>query len=178
MSGRRCWGLAAEFASADALLDAARMAHAAGYVHAEAYAPFPVDGLAEALGFRRSRVASWTMGGAIAGGLLGYLMQCYSATIDWPLNVGGRPLHSWPMFVPVAFELAVLGGALAAVMAMLLASGLPRLHHPVFDADDFDLASRNRFFLCLRSDDPGFEPDAAARLLDEMAPLRRMEVPG
>jgi len=172
----RPWGLLAEFASADALLAAARQARDAGYRHAEAYAPFPVEGLAAALGFTRCRVPAWTLAGALAGGVLGYAMQWFAAVVDLPLNIGGRPLHSWPMFVPVAFELAVLGGVLAAVAAMLLGSGLPRLYHPVFDAEDFDLASRNRFFLCLRSDDPAFEADAAARLLDTMAPLRRVEV--
>ncbi len=170
------WGLLAEFASADALLEAARRAHAAGYANAEAYAPFPVEGLAEALGFTKSRVPAWTFAGAVAGGAGGYLMQWWSAVVDLPLDVGGRPLHSWPMFVPVSFELAVLVGALAAVVAMLVGSGLPRLHHPLFDAADFELASRNRFFLCLRSDDPAFEAESAARLLDEMKPLRRVEV--
>jgi hypothetical protein len=172
----RPWGLLAEFATADALLAAARAAHDAGYLHAEAYSPFPVEGLSEAVGFTRSRVPAWTLAGAVAGGVLGYAMQWWSAVVELPLNVGGRPPHSWPMFVPVTFELAVLFGAFAAVFAMLIGSRLPRLYHPVFDAADFDLASRNRFFLCLRSDDPAFEPQAAARLLDGLQPLRRVEV--
>ncbi len=153
-SDRQPWGLMAEFDTADALLAAARRVHEAGYQQAEAYSPFPIDGLAEAIGFARSRVPLATLLGALAGGAGGYFMQWYSAVIDYPLDIGGRPLHSWPMFVPVAFELAVLGGALAAVLAMLIGSGLPRLRHPVFDAPDFELATRNRFFLVLRADDP------------------------
>ncbi|VTU21705.1 hypothetical protein H6CHR_01643 [Variovorax sp. PBL-H6] len=172
------WGLMAEFATADELLAAARRAREAGYRHAEAYSPFPIDGLAEALGFERSRVPFFTFIGALAGAAAGYFMQWYSAVIDYPLNIGGRPLHSWPMFVPVAFELAVLGGALAAVLAMLLGSGLPRLRHPVFAAPDFDLASRNRFFLLLRRDEAVFDAQEAAELLDSLKPLRRVEVPG
>jgi len=171
------WGVMAEFATADDLLQAARRAHAMGYRHAEAYTPFPVDGLAEALGFERSRVPLFTFLGAALGGAAGFFMQWYSADIDYPVNIGGRPLNSWPMFVPVAFELAVLGGALSAVAAMLVASGLPRLRHPVFGAPDCDLASRNRFFLCLRCDDPAFDAAQARALLDSLQPLRCMEVP-
>src|SRR5690349_19113017 len=121
------WGLLAEFASADALLEAALAARAAGYVRVQAYAPFPVEGLAEAVGYTRSRVPAATLVGALLGGVGGYVMQWYSATIAYPIDVGGRPLHSWPMFVPVAFELAVLGGALAAFIAVLVGNRLPDL---------------------------------------------------
>jgi hypothetical protein len=171
------WGVIAEFANASELLAAAHAARAAGYRNAEAYAPFPVEGLAEALGFRRNWIAPITFAGALAGGLGGYLLQWTSATIDYAINVGGRPAHSWPMFIPVTFETTILGGALAAVIALFFANGLPSLYHPIFNAPDFDLAMRNRFFLCLRSDDPAFDADGAARLLDGLAPLRRAEVP-
>jgi hypothetical protein len=170
------YGVLAEFATADELVAAARRVRAAGYVHAEAYAPFDVDGLAEALGFEHDRVPFFTFCGALVGGVAGYFLQWYAASIDYPIDIAGRPLNSWPMFMPVTFELAVLGGAIAAVLAMLLASGLPRLRHPIFDAPDFELATRNRFFLCLRSDEPGFDRAAAERLLDELKPLRRAEV--
>jgi hypothetical protein len=174
----------AEFASTDALLHAARAAHADGW-SAEAYAPFDVEGLDEALGVERSRVAPCTFAGALTGGVLGYAMQWFSAVVDRPLDVGARPLHSWPMFVPVTFELAVLGGALAAVAAFLHGAGLPRLRHPVFDAPDFEFATRHRFFLVLRADDPRFGlrtgsedgAHAAAAWLDARAPLRRVAIP-
>ena len=172
------WGVMAEFASADELLAASRETREAGYTRLEAYAPFPVEGLAEAVGFRGTRVPLATFVGALLGGVGGYALQWYSAVIDYPIDVGGRPLHSWPMFIPVTFELAVLAGALAAVGALLFGSGLPALYHPVFDAPDFDLATRNRFFLCVRSDDPKFDADATARWLDGLRPLRRCEVPG
>jgi hypothetical protein len=167
----------AEFATADALLAAAQAARTAGYARIEAYAPFHVEGLAEAVGFTRTRVPLATFLGGAIGGVGGYFMQWYSAVLDYPINVGGRPLHSWPMFVPVTFELTILCAALAAVLALVCGSGLPDLYHPVFNARDFDLATRNRFFLVLRSDDPTFEPEAAARWLDALHPIARCEVP-
>jgi len=171
------WGLMAEFATADELLRGARAARAAGYLHAEAYAPLPIEGLAEALGFGRSRVPAFTFIGGLLGGLGGFYLQWYSAVIDYPINVGGRPLDSWPMFVPATFEMAVLGAAFAAVISMLAGNGLPKLRHPVFNAPDFDLAMRNRFFLCLPAHDPAFEREGAARLLASLAPMRWVEVP-
>ena len=141
------WGVMAEFAGADALLEAARRTREAGYTRLEAYAPFPVEGLAEAIGCRPTRVPLATLVGALAGGAGAYLMQWYSASVDYPIDVGARPLHSWPMFIPVTFEMTILFGALAAVAALLFGSGLPQLYHPVFNVPDFDLATRNRFFL-------------------------------
>jgi hypothetical protein len=168
------YGLMAEFVDADALLAAAQRAAERGFAPwTEAYSPMPVEGLADALGFTRNRVPLFTLLGGIVGGVGGLLMQWIATALDWPQNIGGRPDASWPLYVPVAFELTILGAAIAAVISMFVANGLPRLHHPVFDAPDFDLATRNRFFLCLRRD------DASARaLLEELQPLRIVEVPG
>lgn len=171
------WGLLAEFGTADALLAAARALRAAGYRELEAYSPFPVEGLAEALGPQRDAVPLCTLLGALAGGVGGYLMQWYSAVVDYPVNIGGRPLHSWPMFVPATFELAVLGGAFAAVLAMLWGCGLPRLRHPLFAVPEFDLATRNRFFLAVRTRDPAFDRQRTPALLQGLQPLACVEVP-
>lgn len=176
MSGGRLWGLMAEFATADELLVAAEAARESGYRRIEAYAPFHVEGLAEAVGFARNRVAPITFVAAVFGGALGYFVQWYSAVVDYPLNIGGRPLHSWPMFVPVTFELTVLFGALAAFLAAVVGNRLPDVSHPVFGTPDFDLAMRNRFFLCLRADDPAFDARRSAAWLDDRGPLRRVEV--
>jgi hypothetical protein len=170
------WGLMAEFGSADALLDAAHRVREAGYRHVEAYSPFPVEGLADALGYESTPVPFWTFLGALAGGAGGYFMQWYAAVVDYPVNIGGRPLHSWPMFVPLTFELAVLGGAFAAVASFLVASGLPKLRHPLFASRDFEMATRNRFFLCLRADDPAFEPQQSRALLEGLQPIACVEV--
>ena len=163
-------GLLAEFVSADELLGAAKQAHAAGFTTAEAYSPFAVDGLAEALGFRRNRVALVTALGALVGGISTYALIWYSAVIDYPINVGGRPLHSWPSFVPPTFEITILGAALAAVIGMLVMNGLPQLRHPLFEMPEFDLASRNRFFLFLPADDAAYDADAAREWLQALSP--------
>lgn len=178
MSRDARWALMAEYATAEALVAAAQAAYSQGYRHAEAYAPYAVEGLADALGFRRSRIPLFTLIGGAVGGAGGYFMQWYSAVIDYPLNIGGRPLHSWPMFVPVAFELAVLGAALAAFGAVLIGNRLPDLAAPVFHMPDIDAATRNRFFLCLRSDDAQFDAAGTAALLDSLRPLQRSEVRG
>jgi hypothetical protein len=165
----------AEFSHADALVDAARQARAHGWRHVEAYAPFAVEGLAEAVDAAPNRVALATLIGGIAGCVGGYGLQWYAATIDLPLNIGGRPLHSWPMFIPTTFELTVLCAAFAAVIAMLWGNGLPRLNHPVFDAPDFGLASRDRFFLCLRCDGSTDET-SVGHMRDFLAGLRPIAV--
>jgi hypothetical protein len=170
------WALMAEYETAEALVAAAQSAHDAGFRAIEAYAPYHVEGLAEAVGFHRSRLPAVVLACAIAGGLGGYFLQWYAAVRSYPIEVGARPLHSWPMFVPVAFELTILAGAFAAFFGALLGNGLPRLAHPIFDAPDFDLATRNRFFLCLRTDDPRFDEARAGALLDATQPLRRAEV--
>ena len=167
----KIYGLLAEFGSADALLSAAGKARKEGFENLEAYSPFPVEGLADAIGFRTNRVPLLVLLGGLAGGLGGYFMQWYSAVISYPINSGGRPLHAWPSFIPATFELAVLGAALAGAIGMLALNGLPRLRHPVFEVPEFDLASRNRFFLCIRS-------EGAKGFLESQKPLKIWEVPG
>src|SRR5438093_7422996 len=164
------YGLMAEFASAEHLVAAVREAREAGHERVEAYAPFPVEGLAEATGMRRNWIPAIVLGGGLAGGIGGYFMQWYSAVISYPINSGGRPLHSWPEFIPVTFELTVLVAALAGVVGMLALNGLPRLHHPLFNMPEFDLASRNRFFLCLHG-------DGARQFLRELDPIGTWDVP-
>lgn len=170
------YAVMAEFPDEHALLAAVDRCRER-YPDLDAYTPFPVDGLADRLGFHRDAVALWTLVGGILGGVGVYFLQWYSAVIDYPINSGGRPLHSWPAFIPATFELTVLGAALAAFAAVLVLNGLPRLRHPVFDAPDFDLASRNRFFLVVRASNPAFEPQAVRRFLASLHPVRVTEVP-
>lgn len=169
----KLYGVMAEFASAEALLDAARRARTAGYRGVEAYAPFPVDGLAEAVGMRRNWIAALVFGGGLLGGLGGFFMQWYSAVVSYPINSGGKPPNSWPAFIPVTFELTVLAAALVGFLGMLFLNGLPRLYHPVFNVREFDLASRNRFFLCLRA----APHDEARRFLAGLQPMGIWDVP-
>jgi hypothetical protein len=171
------YGWLAEFKSAEKLVEAARRARAAGYRRPEAYAPFPVEGLAEAVGSNKDRVPLITLLGGVIGGAGGYFLQWYSAVIDYPINQGGRPYHSWPSFIPITFELAVLGAALFAACGMLALNGLPKLYHPLFNVPEFELASRSRFFLCLRRDDPHFDAEQTPRFLASLEPLALQEVP-
>jgi len=170
------FGLIAEFKSAEHLLEATRSARAGGYRKLEAYAPFSVEGLAEAVGLERNRIPLVTLLGGLVGGAGGYLLQWYSAVLDYPINSGGRPLHAWPAFIPATFELAVLGAACSAFLGCILANGLPRLYHPIFNAKDFDLASRNRFFLCICATDPQFERGRTHAFLQSLQPQRVAEV--
>lgn len=173
----RLYGLAAEFDNPTALVEAARAAHAAGYRRVEAYSPFPVEGLAEALGHHRTSLPLVVLVGGILGCVGGYGLQYWVATIENPWNVGGRPLHSWPMFVPVTFELTILIASLTAVLAMLALNGLPRPHHPLFNVDRFALATRDRFFLAIEAIDPGFDAVATRDFLNGLQPRHVLEVP-
>ena len=170
------YGLMAEFDTAAELVDAVKATRATGYRQYDAYTPFPVEAVSEAMGEHGSRLPLLVLLGGIAGLVGGYALAYWTSAIDSPLNIGGRPLHSWPAFIPIGFEMTILFAALAAVVGMLLANGLPRLRHPVFDIPDFDLATRNRFFLCLTASDPNFEAERARRFLEELEPLRVVEV--
>ena len=170
------YGLLLELDSAEALLDAARHARAHGLCELEAYSPFPVEGLAEALDATRSRVPLLVLIGGILGAVAGYFIQYYSAVIDYPINIGGRPFHSWPAFIPVAVELTILGAALAGVVGALILNGLPRFYHPVFNAAHFERASQDRFFLCLKASDPRYGRQETRRFLEELRPLAISEV--
>lgn len=171
------YGLLAEFADANTLLAATRRAYEEGYRHMDAYSPFPVEELAEALGFHRTRLPMLVLLGGILGGAGGYLMQYYSAVESYALNVGGRPFHSWPSFIPVTFELTVLCAAFFAVLGMLALNGLPMPYHPVFNVERFALASRDRFFLCIEATDPRFEREGTRAFLQGLSARAVTEVP-
>ncbi|HET7004987.1 MAG TPA: DUF3341 domain-containing protein [Candidatus Binatia bacterium] len=170
------YGLLAEFDSPSDLVAAARQTRAAGYRHMDAYTPFPIEELTEALELEQTWVPTIVLIGGVTGAVLGYLLQYYVAVIDYPLNIGGRPLHSWPAFIPVTFELTILCAGLFAVLGMLALNGLPMPHHPVFNAPRFALASRDRFFLCIEAVDQQFDRDATWRFLDRMTPRSVSEV--
>jgi hypothetical protein len=140
----------ARYDSAEKLVAAARGARAAGFREPEAYSPFPVEGLHEVLRLRDRRLPAAVFLGGLGGGIFGYLMQFYISVKAYPLNVGGKPLNSWPAFIPVTFELTVLGAALAAVLCVIVLNGLPKPYHPVFHHPSFERATLDRFFLCLR----------------------------
>jgi hypothetical protein len=150
------YGLMAEFETPALLIEAVGKTREAGYQDVEIYTPFPLKELEEDRSPRWIWIPYSTLLGGIIGGYVIYFIEYYSAVIAYPINVGGRPYHSWPAFIPVTVEVAILGAALGAVISMFLLNGLPRLSHPVFNVPAFDLATRNRFFLCIRVSDPCF----------------------
>ena len=171
------YGLMAEFDSAQALIDAAKRTHEAGYQKLDAYSPFPVEGLAEEIGFRHNRVPLVVLIGGIIGGLTGYLMQYWMAAVDYPLNIGGKPPHSWPAFIVITFEMTILFSVLSAVFGMLALNGLPMPYHPVFNVPRFALASKDRFFLIVFSSDPQYDAVKTRQFLESLAPHSISEVP-
>jgi len=171
------YGLLAEFKDAPALCEAIRRTRAEGYRQIEAYTPFPVEAVEEALELPQTRFPLVVLTGGIIGGICGYLLQFWVATIAYPLNVGGRPYHSWPMFLPITFEMTVLGAALSAVFGMLALNGLPMPYHPLFNVERFGLASRSRFFLSVQSRDPKFDLEPTRAFLASLEPRRVLEVP-
>jgi len=171
MSGPHEQGWVARFEDAGALLMAVRELRGRGYTQLEAYTPYPVEGLAQALGPMRNRIPLLVLLGGLAGGIGTLALQWYAAVIDYPINVGGRPDASWPAFIPAALEMTILFAALAGTVGMFFANGLPRLNHPLFDVPGFEAASRDGFLLWLRADDPCFDVELAHADLARLAPL-------
>jgi hypothetical protein len=170
------YGLLAEFERPEELLAAVRRARADGYRKMDAYTPFPIEHLAEELGFHRTALPAVVLIGGLIGCSGGFFLQYWLSALDYPLNIGGRPLNSWPAFIPVTFELTILCAALFAVLGMLGLNGLPMPYHPLFNSPRFALASRNRFFLCIEAGDRQFNREATAKFLSELNPKGVSEV--
>lgn len=162
------YGLMGEFLTPEQILNAASKAREAGYKYISAYSPFPVEGLAHAIGFPRTGVPLLTLAGGLGGGLTGFGLQYWCSAITYPLNIGGRPLNSWPAFIPVTFELTILGAATFAVIGMLALNKLPQPYHPVFNVERFSHASTDRFFLCIESRDAKFHLVETAKFLQSV----------
>jgi hypothetical protein len=171
------WGLLAEFKTPGELLHATRAAYREGYRRMDAYSPFPVPDLAEALGFRHDSVPLLCLVGGLIGGCGAYILQYWINVIAFPLNVGGRPLHSWPSFIPVTFEMTVLFASFGAFFGMWALNRLPQVCHPIFNSDRFAAASRDRFFLCIEAADPLFELDGTREFLLRLHANNVEEVP-
>jgi hypothetical protein len=170
------YALVAEFDRPEALLEAVKRTQAEGFRCVEAFSPFPVEGVAEALGFRERWLAPVTLAGGVLGAASGYGLQVYT-NLDFPLDIGGRPLIAPPAFTLIAFELMVLFAVLACIGAMLLANRLPRLHHPLFEIERFHFATADKFFLAILAGDERFEPRRTRRFLESLEPLSVEEAP-
>jgi hypothetical protein len=160
----------AEFDDPTSLVTATEKAHHEGYRCMDAYSPFPIEELHDALGSHHTRLPLIVLIGGLFGCIGGYGLQYWVSVITYPVNIGGKPFHSWPAFIPVTFECTILAASLFAVLGMLALNGLPMPHHPVFSVPRFALASRNRFFLCIESVDPKFDLDATRRFLESLEP--------
>ena len=169
-------GLMAEFETPSALVAGAERARLDGYRHLDAYSPIPIEELNDALGLRRTRLPRLVLAGGILGGLAGYGLEYWSQAIAYPLNIGGRPFHSWPHFIPVTFETTVLGAALSAFVGMWALNRLPQPYHPVFNVPAFARASLDRFFLCIEVTDPKFDRHATRKFLESLHPVGVTEV--
>jgi hypothetical protein len=173
----KLYGLMAEFDSATDLVDAANAVREAGYTKTDAFSPFPIHDIDEALGVRRSILPVLVFFGGITGLMLGVALQVFVHYIDYPLNVGGRPFLSWPSFVPPSYELTILLAGFTAVFGMLFLNGLPRPYHPVFNVPRFALASREKFFLVVEAADPQYSYDGTRAFLEGLGPQEVFDVP-
>jgi len=171
------YGVIAEFQDPQALLDAANAVREKGYTSVDAFSPFPIHGLAEAVGFHKSRLSAIVLTMGILGGIGGFFMCWYANVISYPLNIGGKPLNSWPAWIPITFECTILLAALGAVFGMLALNGLPMPYHPVFNVRRFDSASRDKFFLVIQARDPIFRLDEARSFLQSLGPREVTDVP-
>jgi hypothetical protein len=170
------YGLMAEFHDANALVAATRRVRGEGYRRVDAYTPFPIEELAEALEFRDRRLPALVLAGGCAGALAGFGLQYWINVINYPLIAGGKPFLSWPNFIPVTFEMTILFAAFAAVFGMLGLNGLPQPYHPVFNVPNFALASRDRFFLVVEATDPKFDARATRALLSSLTQYEVVDV--
>jgi hypothetical protein len=169
-------GVMAEFHSPESVLAAARKAQTEGFTKMDAYTPFPVEGLSEAVGFPKTRMPWLIFFGGLAGAAGGYLLQFWTAAIAYPLNVGGRPYNSIPYFVPITFESMILLAALTATFGMIILNGLPQPYHPVFNVKRFQFASQDRFYLCIEAEDPKFDRAGTAQYLESLGAEAVVEV--
>jgi len=170
------YGLMAEFDRPTALVHAAEKARLAGYRRMDAYTPIPIEELNDALGQQPTRLPILVFLGGLAGGLGGYALQYWTQAMAYPMNVGGRPFHSWPHFIPVTFETTVLGAALTAFLGMWALNRLPQPYHPVFNVASFGRASTDRFFLCIEAADPRFDRQETWKFLEGLRPVGVSEV--
>lgn len=170
------YGLIAEFETPTDLVNAARAAREEGYRKLDAYSPFPIEELSDALHLHKNKLPLIVLLGGLVGGTLGYLLQYYVTVVYFPINIAGRPLHSWPSYIVITFEMTILFAALSAVLGLLGLCGLPMPYHPVFNVPRFALASRNRFFLCIQARDPLFDREKTSAFLDKLEPREVSEV--
>ena len=176
MAKKRIYGVMAEFDTPEAIVEAAHKTRSAGYRRIDAFSPIPVEGLAEAVGFDWTILPVLVFCGGLGGGLSGFGMCWYANVLSFPLNIGGKPFNSWPMWIPITFELTILGASIAAVLGMLALNGLPTPHHPTFNVERFVHATTDRFFLCVKARDRKFDLVQTRVFLESLHPYGVYEI--
>jgi hypothetical protein len=176
-AGPTTWGVLAEFATGDELVAATRAAREAGYTVMDGYSPYPIGEVADELGFPRSEIGAVMFIGGLCGAVLGFCMQAWATGVDYQLNIAGKPNVSWPMFIPVTWELLVLTASMSGFFGVLALCGLPQPYHPLFNVPQFARATKDRFFLCIEAEDPKFEIAAVSQFLRTLNPQSVAEVP-
>ena len=170
------YGVMAEFDTPTDLVRAAKRTYEAGYRNIDTFSPFPIEESWEAIGHHDRRLSFIVLAGGVTGLLAGIGLQEWVHNVAYPINIGGKPLNSWPMFVPVAFEMTILFAALSAVLGMIILNGLPQPYHPVFNVPRFEHASRDKFFLLVESTDPKFDRAGTVDFLKGLNPHEVNEV--
>jgi hypothetical protein len=170
------YGLLAEFESPDALVAATRAAYNAGFRKLDAYSPFPIEELSEAMHDHKNPIPLIVLIAGLTGACVGFGMQTYANLIHYPLNIGGRPFYTWPAFIPVTFECTVAFAAFTGVLSMLALNGLPTPYHPLFNCPSFSQATRDKFFLCIEAVDPKFDPKETRTFLEGLKPVEVQDV--
>jgi hypothetical protein len=174
---RKIYGLLAKFDSPEALISATKRAYDGGYRQFDTYAPFPVEGLPEAMRLKTSLLPYVILAGGIIGGLTGFFGQAFATVIDYPLNIGGRPLLSWPAYIPITFELTVLFAAFAGVIGLFAATRFPQPYHPVFNSEDFNQhASQDAFYLDIQASDPKFSLESTRTFMESLGSIQVSEI--
>lgn len=169
-NGEKLYGVMAEFETSREILHAARRARAEGYTKMDAHTPHNVEGLADAVGFSKSHISLFILVFALIGGTIGLVLQYWVSVVTYPMNVGGRPLASWPAFIPTAFEITILSGVIGGLIGLFVLNRFPQPYHPVFNVPEFDRASQDRFFLVIEAEDPKFDLEATRQFLESMDP--------
>jgi hypothetical protein len=169
------WGVLAEFDTADALIAATRRARESGYTHMDGYSPYPVGEVADELGFPQSEIGAVMFTGGLVGASMGFLMMTWTAVVDYPVNVTGKPLWSWPMFIPITWELLVLTASVSGVVGLLALCGLPMPYHPLFNVKRFERATKDGFFLAIEATDPKFDLATTTAFLHGAADVKSVE---
>jgi hypothetical protein len=174
----RLYGLMAKFEHQEDLIAAAERTHAAGYRKFDAYSPYPVADLARAMHLKSSPLPFLILAGGLSGGLGGFLMMTFATVIDYPMNIGGRPLFSWPAYIPITFELVILSGALAGILGLFAFTRFPQPYHPVFNNEDFNAhGSQDAFFLSIEANDPKFNLEQTRRFMEGLKSAQVSEIP-